>query len=67
MTLREFAGQHKTANYFFEGGSNSPGPVSMVMMRVWYTGLREHSGGIAGKWKVRPLFSKMGFYVQSEL
>ena len=29
----------------------------MVIMHVWFIGLRRHSGEIAGKNKVRPLFS----------
>ena len=38
------------------------GPVSMVMMHVWFVGLRGHFGEIAGKNKVRLLFLLTGFF-----
>ena len=36
--------------------------VSMVIMHVWFSGLREHFGEIAGKNKIRPLFLLFGFF-----
>ena len=38
-------------------------PVSMVMMHVWFIGIRGHLGEIAGKSTIRPLFSFFGFSV----
>ena len=34
----------------------------MVIMHIWYIGLREHSGENAGKIYVRPLFLVFGFF-----
>ena len=34
----------------------------MVFVRVWYFGLKGHSGEIAGKFYVRPLFLVFGFF-----
>ena len=39
----------------------------MVLMHVWFNGLRRHDGEIAGENLVRPLCSFKGFSVQSEL
>ena len=35
----------------------------MVIMHIWYIGLRKHSGENAGKIYVRPLFLVFGFSV----
>ena len=40
-------------------------PVSVVMMHVWFIGLRGHCGEIAGKSTVRPLFLLQGFFLFS--
>ena len=37
-------------------------PVSMVIMHVWFIGIKEHFGEIAGKSMVRPLFLFSGFF-----
>ena len=34
----------------------------MVIMHVWFIGLREHSGELAGKYMVRPLFLLLEFF-----
>ena len=41
-------------------------PVSMVMMHVWFIGIRVHYGEFTGKSIVRPLFLLSGFSVESE-
>ena len=38
------------------------GPVSMVIMHVWFIGIKGHFGGLAGKSMVRPLFILFGFF-----
>ena len=43
-------------------GLSGTAPVSMVVLHVWYFGLRVHSGKIAGKFYVRPLFLIFGFF-----
>ena len=42
--------------------SSLSGAVSMVMMHVWFIGLRGHIGEIAGKSMVRPLFLLFCFF-----
>ena len=39
----------------------------MVIMHVWFIGLRGHSGEIAGKNNVRPLFLLCGFFCLVEI
>ena len=43
------------------------GPVSMVIMHVWFIGIREHSGEIAGINNVRPLFLLFRFFCFVEI
>ena len=38
----------------------------MVIMHVWFVGIKVHSGETAGKKNVRPLFLLKGFSVQSK-
>ena len=42
-------------------------PVSMVIMHVWFIGLKGHSGEIAGKNNVRPLFLLYGLFCLVEI
>ena len=39
----------------------------MVIMHVWFIGIREHLGEIAGKNKIRPLFLLFGFFCLVEI
>ena len=39
----------------------------MVIKHIWYFGLREHSGEIAGKFYVIPLFLVFGFFCVVEI
>ena len=39
----------------------------MVIMHVWFIGLKGHSGEIAGKNNVRPLFLLIGFFCLVEI
>ena len=34
----------------------------MVIMHVWFIGIRVHLGELAGKNKIRPLFLLFGFF-----
>ena len=39
----------------------------MVIMHVWFIGIREHSGEIAGLNNVRPLFLLIAFFCSVEI
>ena len=64
-----------TGSQFFEvfymGAINASlrrdSPVSMVILHVWFIGIRGHLGEIAGKNKIRPLFLLFWFFCLVEI
>ena len=39
----------------------------MVIMHVWFIGIKGHSGEIAGRNNIRPLFLLFGFFCSVEI